>query len=168
MRKLFAILLLCCLLFVTAGYHLLYYFRIAEAKREMRTHLRYATNPDITTFRLSETEAAQLAWEDETEFFYEGDMYDVLSLNQEKDKVVIRCVSDQKETALAEHYLKTQKQSPAHSSGAILKLLNAPFLPSQPEFFSTLKEAIAPVNQKPFFTWQNADKPILTPPPKDC
>lgn len=169
MRKLFAILLFCCFFLVTAGYHLLYCFRIAEAKQEMKNFLIHSLKEDVTEFYFSEAEMAQLNWEETNEFRYQGKMYDVINLEKKEGRILIRCVSDTKETALLDNYFKTHRQTSENSSShAILKLIASPYLPSS----VALLHVTGKKTEKDFAGFSSnlpsAERRIPTPPPQVC
>lgn len=168
MRKLSAILVLCCLLFLTAGYHLLYHYRVAEVKGEMKQRLLSANTEGFTKLVLSNEELGQLAWENASEFHYHGEMYDVVRLEKKAGGLTIWCLSDKKEEALLDHYFKTQKRSSEHSSDSIIKVLGTQYL--QP-FVSLLPapvcEKYKPASLYTFFLPQMVAL-IATPPPRVC
>lgn len=114
------------------GYHLLFRFRIAEAKEEMKKELLSANKDEVTRLVFSAGEMEALHWEDESEFQYKNEMYDVLKVEQDKAQIIIWCISDKKETTLIDQYLAVNKQSSEkNTSGTFLKLLTAQFLPSK-------------------------------------
>ncbi|HEU4902335.1 MAG TPA: hypothetical protein VFT06_06060 [Flavisolibacter sp.] len=165
MRRLLAILLLCCLLFLTTGYHVLYRLRIAEAKREMKKTLLIAEKEDLVHFSFSPEELAELNWENNHEFFYRGEMFDVLEQKERSGRVIISCISDQKEKALVDAYLQTGKSS-SQQSTAILKLLTADYLPA---ILPAMKKPVQQLTiTRPFYRvfFRSWEKPTLTPPPQ--
>lgn len=166
MRKLSAILVLCCLLFLTAGYHLLYHYRLAEARQEMKLRILSANTEGLTRLVLTNEELNQLAWEDANEFHYRGEMYDVVSLVKNAGGATIWCLSDKKEDALLDHYFKTQQRSSEHSSDTILKVLATQFLlPSASLLPAPNWKSEQPVCLYTFFLPQIAER-IATPPPR--
>jgi hypothetical protein len=167
-RKLSAIFVLCCLLFLTAGYHLLYHYRIAEARQEMKQRLLSANKEGLTRLVLSNEELRQLAWEDAKEFHYRGEMYDVVRLVKNAGGMTIWCLPDQKEEALLDHYFKTRQRSSEHSSDTILKVLATQYLlPSATMLSAPAWKGEKPVCLYTFFLPQISAL-ITTPPPRVC
>lgn len=166
MRQLFAILTLCCLLFLVAGYHLLYHYRITEAKQEMRQALLRVNAEGVSKLSFSRAELASLEWEDPSEFRYRGEMYDVLKVEKKGDSVVVWCLSDDKESALLNAYTDTQNQSSGSPSTILLKVLHSPYLPSVAVTVFSPEER-RPKNATLFlFYLPQTDGAIVTPPPQ--
>ena len=114
----------------------------------MKNGLLEAVKNNINKFSLSEREMQSLDWEDESEFCYRGEMYDVVKMEKQNGQNIIWCISDKKETALLEQYLKVQKQSsPKNSSSTILKLLTVQYIPVTESYlvapFQTKQQAFA-------------------------
>lgn len=169
MRKIFAILALCCLLFLTAGYHLLYHIRIAEAKQMMKKDLLSAKAEEMTKLVFSKEEKTSLAWEGSDEFQFKGEMYDVLKAEMVNGKLIIWCVVDKKETTLLDDYLKIQKQSSENSSSnSIVKIITLPFLPAMASEVSSLSSAVQKAFPRLLIFFPNTEKSIPTPPPLVC
>lgn len=149
-----------------AGYHLLYHYRITEAKLEMRQALLRANIEGVSTLSFSRAELASLEWEDASEFRYQGEMYDVLNVEKKGDSVLIRCLSDEKESALLKAYTDTQKQSSGSPSTILLKVLGSPYLPSTTATIFSFESRLQK-NSTPFlFYLPQTDGTIVTPPPQ--
>lgn len=80
---------------------------------------------DVITFSFDKNELQKTDWENDKEFEYKNEMYDVIEKTNVDGRLVIRCVSDENETALLNEYQKTNKQNHSES---ILQLLTASFL----------------------------------------
>jgi hypothetical protein len=146
----------------------LYRLRIVEAKREMKKILLTASKQSMIHFSFSPTELAKLNWENSHEFFFRGEMYDVLEKKECGGRVVISCISDRKEKALVEAYLETGKESPHRSTTTILKLLTADYLPTcLPAIEKPVQQITVQCSFYQFFLfpWEEL---ILTPPPEVC
>ena len=128
MRKFLAILAFCCLLFIVGGYSLLYQIRLNEIKADVKKELLRAQKSQLTELVFTDAEFALLEHEDEGEFRYADTMYDVVKIENKDGQVYCWCLPDKKETALVDHYLKTQNPSEKSPSQSLLKLLKAPFL----------------------------------------
>lgn len=169
MRKIFAITALCCLVFITTGYHVFFRLRIAEAKEEMRQELLQARESETTKLIFSQDQMKALGWDGPSEFLYNNEMYDVLKIETAGLQTIIWCVSDQKETSLVDSYLKTQKKSSEkNSSNTILKLVAAQFIAPVPSVLTTPDEEVAISFYHYHLLLPRSAKTILIPPPKVC
>ena len=79
-------------------------------------------------FPLDKDLIAGVEWEGENEFRLNGEMYDVVEKRMEDNKMIIRCISDRKETQLIKDYEKTSKDDfnnfpSRHKSVQLLKLV---------------------------------------------
>jgi len=132
MKKIIAFILLVCLFFNLSGYHLFFYLRKQELKTDMKEFLRSsAINKDIEqfVFSLDKDLVAGVEWEGENEFRLNGEMYDVVEKKVEDNKIVIRCISDKKETALLKKYEKINHEDNSKSRSALLvKLISSFYL----------------------------------------
>jgi hypothetical protein len=156
--------LLTCFSLTFAGYHLVFYLQRAALKSEMKAFLRsQETHRDIVQISFTEEELSQLEWEGDDEFFFNGEMYDVIQKKADGNKTIIFCISDKKETALLNEYQKTHKRNTTHS--ATIQLFSTQFvLPDdcslqQPQ--KTIKKY--PVHHS--FSIQNLASTIIQPPP---
>ena len=71
----------------------------------------------------------KLEWEDDDEFELNGEMYDVIEKKTKDDKLIIRCISDKKETALVKSYEKINHEDNSNSrSVLLLKLVSSFYL----------------------------------------
>ncbi len=61
------------------GYHLAFRVQIGQLKSAMKRNLRQKTNrKDVVEFAFDQEEVQQIRWEDEAEFSWKGEMYDVV------------------------------------------------------------------------------------------
>ena len=132
----------------------------------MRAFLKTKKHPDAVDIRVTREEAKRLEWEDENEFRYQGQMYDVIEKKIIGNQLVFHCVSDKKETALLQEYQKNTKR---HSSTSIIfQLITAQFvLPNNYQLLQPVSMV-----QKYFtgylFCLQNPVSTIVPPPPDNC
>jgi len=149
------------------GYHLVFHVQIAAVKSEMKAFLRnQEDNKDLIQIRFDKKELKQLHWEDEHEFRYQGEMYDVIEMKFQRQTVLIRCIADEKETALLNEYQKNNKRNGTGSF--IFQLITAPYLlpngyllqPPQ----KIIKSAFADVSS----SLQNPVSAVTQPPPNVC
>ena len=73
---------------------------------------------------LSEDQVKQVCWEEENEFRYNDEMYDVIEKKMQGNRMLIRCIQDEKETSLLNEYQKNRKHHPDNS---IIQLIIAQF-----------------------------------------
>jgi hypothetical protein len=133
-KKVISFILLVCLFFNLSGYHLFFYLRKQELKADMKEILRSSLmNKDIQQFILplnNKGLVADIEWEGKEEFRMNGEMYDVVEKRIEDGKMIIRCISDTKETSLIKDYEKTCKDDfsnfpSRHKSALLLKLVSS-------------------------------------------
>lgn len=120
----------------------------------------------VLEFSFNTKEATLLDWENENEFRYHNEMYDVIEKKAEGGRLVIRCIADQHETELVNEYQRNNKQ---HRSGEwVVQLITASFI---------LPQAVS-VNQfegnvkNRYFNYssslQRIASLVLAPPPDVC
>jgi hypothetical protein len=121
---------------------------------------------DVVQLSLNEKESKQVYWENENEFRYNGEMYDVIEKKIKGNQIVIRCIPDKKETALLNEYQKNNKSN--SSNLTLLQLITAPYvLPvdhsmKQPE--KIIKKRFINLSS----SLQNTASAVLLPPPDVC
>jgi hypothetical protein len=174
LKKLIAILLASSLLLNIIGYQLIFHLRKAELKAEMKKFLRLQPRFEDQTvfiFSLDNKKAiAQLEWEGDDEFMLRGEMYDVIEKKIADGKLIIRCISDEKETSLIKKYEALNNDmngnSPQSRSITLLKLFNSFYLPVANSFcFASV--IILPQQSLSLYNNTSAGhKEILTPPPQ--
>jgi hypothetical protein len=127
MGKLTSIFLLTCLCCALLGYHLVFHFQLAAVKSEMKAFLRdQKDHKELTQIILSKPESNLLDWEDENEFRYRGEMYDVIQMKSTGDTVTFYCIADEKETVLFNQYQKNNKWN--GSSSFVFQLITATYI----------------------------------------
>jgi len=138
-------------------------------KELIRTH---PGNEDETDFAFTledTTSIAQLKWDGDDEFSLNGEMYDVIEKKIENNKLIIRCLSDKKETALVKKYSKMNNENNSKNKTALLiKLVSSSYLSEEePGIF------VKPVyihTQTYFYSQKvfSLAHEVLTPPPQCC
>ena len=109
----------------------------------------------------------KLIWENDEEFSLNGKMYDVKAKKVENGKMIIRCIADEKETALVNKMNNNWKESEKSN-----KLVNELFQLFQNLFHNSKTTDIAftnPAKQNFFFPLEKLPvqlKKIPTPPPQ--
>jgi hypothetical protein len=171
LKKLIVIFLSVCFFLNITGYHILFYFRQEEIKAEMRESIRlqtYSENETDFIVSLSDKQsAAQLDWESDDEFSFNGEMYDVIEKKTENGKLVIRAIADNQETVLLnkakDHWNQTEKSNKAAEE--LFQLLQSLFHSSKTEELVFIKPS---VYKNSFISLQLPSEVIQipTPPPR--
>ncbi|MEZ4875005.1 MAG: hypothetical protein R2793_06035 [Flavobacteriaceae bacterium] len=102
MKPFLSIVLLATLLIPTLGALAWFQFQERTIKKEVLAKLRsFVDESDLTLIVLSEKEATkQLHWKHNSEFSYQGFLYDVVKKKREGDHYYFWCLKDDKETLL--------------------------------------------------------------------
>ena len=157
--------------FTVFGYHIIYQLQIAEAKTEMKQHIHSALYHQVYTDLLFNQQQMQnIAWIEEEEFKWNGEMYDVISKEVSGDSIWIRCVPDNKETLLINQYLKSGRSNDSGNqpSHCLIKLINSYFMVTSLEVPPSIQHRIFKVF-KPYSFYILANfLPVSTPPPRAC
>lgn len=117
MRKTVSSILLCCLLVYIGGYHLIYSLYQQELKIEMKAFLKQNKSAQFGTrfeFALNKDQITdtQFSWEEEgSEFRYQQELYDVVSLEKKAGKLVIVCLKDNDENQLEKQVNEIHKKN---------------------------------------------------------
>lgn len=81
--------------------------QIRSIKHEVQNAiLQGLPKEDLRIFHFTPLEQKQLQWEHEHEFEWHGQMFDVVSMQKQGNKLIIECWPDQKESALKQ-YMRT-------------------------------------------------------------
>lgn len=146
MRKTVSFILLFCLLVYIGGYYLIFSVYQQELKTEMKAYLKQNKSSQFGTrfeFDLNNNQIAdtKFSWEEEgTEFRYQHELYDVVSLEKKDGKLILVCLKDNDENQLEKQLSEIHKgNKPTNSKTAqisikffsvfYLEKLNNHFLP---------------------------------------
>lgn len=158
--------LLCLSLF---GYQLFYFLQIAEAKKEMQHYIGSLKKQGLlTTVYVSDKDMNQVAWENESEFIYHHELYDLVEKKKTKDGFQLICLADKNEESLIKTYSDYNDQSsPSHTSSASLfKLINQAFVVTVNINYKTF-EITSPILTSQHITHLPSQlRFVLIPPPK--
>jgi len=115
MKLLFSYILLTIFAYSIVGYYPVFLWSQGEVKDEIAQRIRNVVPPDeISVLIFNETDYAGLVWNDDKEFRYNGNMYDVVKISKkENGNIHIYCLNDKKETALL---TELEKQTQNNSS----------------------------------------------------
>jgi hypothetical protein len=114
---------------------------------------------------------SRLKWEDEDEFEFAGNMYDVIGKSVKGDTLIIHCLKDEKENALLKSFedlQDSQSRDGKNKSASLLQFFGS--------LYVTTELDSVPVIITPELTSFNCYNPLLlnrsseiiTPPPKNC
>lgn len=167
MQKLVAILLFTCLGFTLLGYHLVFSFQLASVKSEMKAFLlSQKENKDIVELSLNTEESKELFWENEHEFRYKQEMYDVIEKKVDGEMVVIRCISDKKETHILNEYQKNNRKNPSNSK--VVQLITAHFVIPADHSLKLPERVVNNYFKDYSSRLQNIAPTVILPPPDVC
>lgn len=83
----------------------------------MRAYLKgQKEHKDVMQLSLNENEVEQTYWENDHEFRFKGQMYDVIEAKKIGGLVVVRCIPDNKETSLLNEYQKNNRRNTSNST----------------------------------------------------
>jgi len=158
------------------GYYFAFRLRQVELKKEVHAYLKSHTNDKhLTHFKVQLTEGTftdeRFAWENETEFEFEGKMYDVIGKTTSDTIMVLHCLEDKKETELLRAFAAVQNNETQHSksrTSSLLQIISTVYLPMQ---IACVPEAPIAIRYNfNFYTSSPVERTadIPTPPPQDC
>jgi len=166
-RKLTSILVLTCLCFSLIGYHVFFHLQILKAKSEMFAFLKNQKHyKDVIEFSFKNTDAYQLDWENDSEFSYNNEMYDVIEKKTSGDELIIHCIADKHETELVNEYQKNNKQSQSNES--VIKLITASFILPETVSLDQFEKKVKNQYFNHSSSLQKISSLVLAPPPDVC
>lgn len=99
MKKISAIFLLLLFLFSTTGYYVFYSIQLHKAKKEAKKQV-LAGVPDSMLETIEASSNIRWEGDDDDEFLFEGNMYDVVRVEVKDGKTLYHCINDKKEKEL--------------------------------------------------------------------
>ncbi|MEP7129296.1 MAG: hypothetical protein ABI729_10525 [Chitinophagales bacterium] len=98
MRTFTIILLVCFFLFDALGFYFLFENKMLIAKSDAE-EIMYAPahKNELVTIIISKNSAGQLSWNDDHEFLYKSEMYDVVSVEENGNLIIYTCYHDENE-----------------------------------------------------------------------
>lgn len=127
---------------------------------------KQAQHEDVVLISLSKEDSKQFFWEDENEFRYKGEMYDVIEKKTEGGQIIIRCISDKKETSLLNEYQKNNKRSSTGST--IVQLITSHFVLPVDHCFNRPQKIIKNPFKEYSSSLQKLASAVVLPPPDVC
>lgn len=132
----------------------------------MKFFLKTQKSKDVVELKLSSEESGKLYWENENEFRFKGEMYDVVEMKPQGNQVIIRCIPDKKETALLNEYQKNSKHNSSNS--IIAQLITAQYVIPVGHSLKKPEKIIKKHFINLSFSLQNIISTVLLPPPDVC
>ncbi|MEO5948048.1 MAG: hypothetical protein ABIP79_14615 [Chitinophagaceae bacterium] len=172
MRQFFAIFLLISFSVQLRGYHIYFHYQQRNLRKSAKIAIRQRIKDDnAEEFVFSLADGHEMpTWENDHEFSFRGEMYDVIDKRIENGKMYIRCVSDKKETALVDNYRKMTKDDFAGSSkkrtSLIVKLISTFYtqISIADKNLSLLQDRIKWFTLTPSLLFNKRE--VITPPPQ--
>ena len=110
------------------GYHLVFRVQIGQLKSAMKRNLRQKTNrKDVVEFAFDQEEVQQIRWEDEAEFSWKGEMYDVVEKREVQGKLYVVCIADKLEKKLLAAYQRSMEHKESPAKTVWIKLMTSHF-----------------------------------------
>jgi hypothetical protein len=129
-----------------------------------------ASNNDETVlvFSLKDKKSvAKLEWEDDHEFRLNGEMYDVIEKKIENNKLIIRCISDKKETELVTKYESMNRENNSRNKTALLlKFFGSTYLSTAHSEMAVRYKPVPSIIHLQADRVSSQVREVLTPPPQ--
>lgn len=135
-------------------------------------------NPDsefITEIRFSLGDSSSLKnleWENSHEFWYDGEMFDLIEKKIEDNQIVLRCINDKKESSLVKLQEKINKEKQGEGSSKSKSTLLVQLI--QSSFIATDFPMLHIISPKTDYTCPKDSytilplRDVLTPPPQEA
>lgn len=121
---------------------------------------------DVVQLSFKEDESKQLYWEDDQEFSFNGEMYDVIEKKRGGNILIIRCIPDKKETDLLKEYQKQNKHNSSNST--VFQLITTQFVLPVGYLIKPTERQIEIRYQDYSSSLQNIASTVILPPPDVC
>ena len=88
----------------------------------MKRNIRMLRNSEeLVEFSFDEPSFKQLEWEEENEFRFKGEMYDVVERKEVNGKFLLLCIPDKKETQLLHEFQKQTEKNQSRDKRHLLQ-----------------------------------------------
>jgi len=133
----------------------------------MRAFLRSQDNhKGVTKLSFTDEESKGLEWEDEMEFSYKGEMYDVIEKQINGNRTIFRCIADTNETSLLREFQKNTKRNTSNSF--IAQLITAQFILPVGDSLKKPERFIKRYFKEYAYFLLTTDATVFSPPPDVC
>ncbi|MBK7407270.1 MAG: hypothetical protein IPL49_18650 [Saprospirales bacterium] len=172
MKTAISIALLFLLSFHLAGFYLFFSFQQRQAKTEIKQRIKQRVpEAALSLIVLCTDDLDQLQWKDAHEFWYQGQLYDIVRSTQQDQTITFHCISDVQETRLFKNlgYWVERHQEDRDKGTFSVKLIRQMFtMLSPPQVIPVLaltgrRQNTPSIYSDPFHSWI-VDTP--SPPPK--
>jgi hypothetical protein len=122
----------------------------------------------LTTLYLNFNDQDQILWENESEFIYKDNLYDLIEKKHFKEGIIITCLADKNEESLIKSFNNFNDQSdPSHTcSISLFKLINQTFLSTENIKLNKIENSKALLTSHHRTDLLSQIRLILTPPPE--
>ncbi len=104
------------------GHQLAFILQLHQLKLEMKRNIPMLRNSaDVVELAFDESSYARLEWEEDHEFRFKGEMYDVIEKRAVNGKIRLLCIPDKKETRLLYEYRKQTEKNQSQDKQLALK-----------------------------------------------
>jgi hypothetical protein len=104
------------------GHQLAFILQLHQLKLEMKRNIPMLRNSaDVVELAFDESSYARLEWEEDHEFSFKGEMYDVIEKRAVNGKILLLCIPDKKESQLLYDYKKQTEKSQSQDKQLALK-----------------------------------------------
>ena len=102
LKKLFASILLLVFVYTLFGYYPVFLFLQNNIKKEIKSRIKLAVpDSELQLIIVNESNIAQVKWFDKNEFLLDGNLYDVVRIeNNKQGEPVYYCINDKQEMKL--------------------------------------------------------------------
>ncbi|HPF12371.1 MAG TPA: hypothetical protein PKW08_13270 [Flavobacteriaceae bacterium] len=138
LKKVAALALLLAFTFNLGGYHLLVKVEQRQLRREVKQRIRAGVSEsDLVRIEITSDNNKALQWKDRNEFYFQGELYDIVRTEHNGSHTVYHVLPDEKEHALIAAYLHKQENSKDQRSESALsvkfsqmvfKIPNSPYM----------------------------------------
>jgi hypothetical protein len=148
MRKIISTLLTLIFVLYLGGVQVMYWVKMSTCKQQVQTliHGHKLSRKNTIDFSFTPSEYSALSWSEENkEFNYKGQRYDIMAMQFYSDKILITCYSDDNESILVEAFsgfikkMFSSSQQNNNSNNDIASNIYKEYIPAEspvPLFFS--------------------------------
>ena len=135
MKRLLSILFLVAITFSTIGINILFPLQQHFIKKEIKRKIKHSLpEKELTLITVNSANENQLDWEDEKEFHYKGNMYDIVRKKENPDgSITYYCINDTQEKELFINLNNLVKDKSGKENTLMKNMLGVQWIPTSPE-----------------------------------
>ena len=139
LRKAFSLVLLALFLFNVVGYFITFKLVQYQVKKEVKIAMKQRISiSELTAIQINKRDLSQLVWKEKNkEFYYKGELYDIVKTEEQTESVTYYCINDEQEEKLfanLDDHIKTyvvlnktnEKNSQKKNNNPLVKLYFVP------------------------------------------